>query len=123
MVDLAVILPEEIWILDFKTDQVEGSDVTERSAEYALQLRLYAKAMQEIFGRKVARLWLHFLKPNRTIEVRQKEALIEIDPNRSARGCPLYSRVRCTNEPAISKRRKANTIPALKSATSGSFAT
>ena len=70
VVDVAVILPEEIWILDFKTDQVEGREVTERAAEYALQLRLYAKAMEEIFGRKVTRLWLHFLKPNRTIEMR-----------------------------------------------------
>ena len=50
-------------------------------------------------------------------------ALIEIVPNRSQRGCPLYSQVRCTNEPAMSNLRKANTMPALNSATSGSLVT
>jgi ATP-dependent helicase/nuclease subunit A len=69
VIDLAVMLRDEIWILDFKTDQVAPNAVTERAAEYGLQLRLYALAMERIFNRKVTHRWLHFLKANQTLEV------------------------------------------------------
>jgi len=69
VIDLAVILPREIWLLDFKTDQVDNKEADERTLDYAVQLRLYAIALTQIYRRPVARRWLHFLKPGKTVKV------------------------------------------------------
>jgi ATP-dependent helicase/nuclease subunit A len=68
-VDLAVLLPEEIWIVDFKTDQVSGKAIDERVREHTVQLQLYGIALSQIYKRPVTRRWLHFLKSGKTIEV------------------------------------------------------
>jgi ATP-dependent helicase/nuclease subunit A len=68
-IDLAVILPAEIWIVDFKTDHVNEKEAQERATEYFVQLRLYAMALSQIYRKPVTRCWLHFLKPGKTIEV------------------------------------------------------
>lgn len=65
--DLAVILPEEIWIVDFKTDRVTESELAEKTKTYEPQLRLYALALSRIYGRPVTRLLLHFLDLRRTV--------------------------------------------------------
>jgi len=66
-VDLAVILPNEIWIVDFKTDDVRGKELDARAAQYSVQLRLYAAALGQIYGKPVTQKWLHFLKTGRTV--------------------------------------------------------
>lgn len=68
-VDLAVILPEEIWLLDFKTDHVRPRDLNERVAMYEPQLRLYALALQRIYARPVTVAWLHFLQAQKSVTV------------------------------------------------------
>ena len=60
VVDLAVIAPKEIWILDFKTDAVKESDVEQKVTEYRSQLLLYARALERIYNRPVTKRWLHF---------------------------------------------------------------
>jgi len=60
VIDLALILPEEIWIVDFKTDRVSPETVLERAAEYGPQLRIYAHALTEIYRRPVTQRWLYF---------------------------------------------------------------
>jgi ATP-dependent helicase/nuclease subunit A len=69
VVDLAVILPDAIWILDFKTDQVQGAQIDEHVRRYEPQLRLYGWALESIYRRKVAHRWLHFLVPGQTVAV------------------------------------------------------
>ncbi|HXG46669.1 MAG TPA: 3'-5' exonuclease, partial [Methylomirabilota bacterium] len=69
VVDLAVLLPEEIWLLDFKTDAVDASSPEERAAHYAPQVRLYRLALERIHRRPVTRCWLHFLAIGRTVSV------------------------------------------------------
>jgi ATP-dependent helicase/nuclease subunit A len=69
IVDLAVVGPDEIWILDYKTDRVSPEDLPSHAALYVPQLRLYAQALTAIYRRPVSRLWLHFLVLNRTVEV------------------------------------------------------
>ena len=59
--DLAVLLPEEIWIVDFKTDEVRGNDLAEKIKAYAPQLKLYAGALAKIYSRPVTNCRLHFL--------------------------------------------------------------
>jgi len=70
VVDLAVIGPEEIWILDFKTDRVGPGMVTrEKAATYRPQLAVYALALARIHGKPVTGRWLHFLATGETVEV------------------------------------------------------
>lgn len=61
VIDLALILPDEIWIVDFKTDRVSPDTVALRAQEYGPQLRIYAHALTEIYRRPVTRSWLYFL--------------------------------------------------------------
>ena len=59
--DLVVVLPGEIWLVDFKTDQMTAAELPEKVKFYELQLRLYALALSRIYGRPVSRVYLHFL--------------------------------------------------------------
>jgi ATP-dependent helicase/nuclease subunit A len=68
-VDLAVLRPEGIWVVDFKTDQVAVADLPERAREHARQLRLYAAALHRVYGRPVTRCLLHFLARRRSWDV------------------------------------------------------
>jgi ATP-dependent helicase/nuclease subunit A len=68
-IDLAVILTDEMWILDFKTDGLKESDLKLALDNYAPQLRLYASALSRIYKRPVTKRWLHFLSISKTVEV------------------------------------------------------
>jgi ATP-dependent helicase/nuclease subunit A len=67
VVDLAVILPGEIWLIDFKTDDLRDSEVAAKVETYRPQLQLYAQALGQIYRRPVTERWLHFLKLRRTM--------------------------------------------------------
>ena len=67
--DLAVLLPKEIWLLDFKTDQVTEPDFDEKVRQYTPQLKLYALGLSRIYGRPITNRWLHFLASNKTVIV------------------------------------------------------
>ncbi len=69
VVDLAVIAPERIWILDFKTDAVTPVTVAEKARAYAPQLQLYALALARLYERPVTGAWLHFFAANRSVPV------------------------------------------------------
>ena len=64
--DLVVVREEELWLLDFKTDDVDASGIEQRAAMYSPQLKLYAAALEGIYGRPVTRSWLHFVRPGVT---------------------------------------------------------
>ena len=70
VVDLAVFLPREIWLLDFKTDHFALEELDGKIAEYRPQLDLYARALARIYGIPVSWRWLHFLAIGRTVELR-----------------------------------------------------
>jgi ATP-dependent helicase/nuclease subunit A len=67
--DLVVLLPDEIWLLDFKTDDITESEADQRAAFHARQLSVYARALEGIYGKKVTRCWLHFFAIERTMDV------------------------------------------------------
>jgi len=67
--DLVVLLPEEIWLADFKTDEVRPAELPEKTRLYALQLKLYARALEKIYSRPVTERWLHFLAARKTVEI------------------------------------------------------
>lgn len=68
--DLAVILPEEIWLLDFKTDDVIGTELAEKIRVYEPQLKLYARALERIYRRPVTDCRIHFLACGETVPVK-----------------------------------------------------
>jgi ATP-dependent helicase/nuclease subunit A len=67
--DLVVLQPREIWLVDFKTDEVAARELPEKVKVYSPQLQLYAAALEKIFARKVTLRALHFLAAGRTEEI------------------------------------------------------
>jgi ATP-dependent helicase/nuclease subunit A len=67
----------ELVIVDYKTDSVTAAEAHRRASDYALQLRLYAMAVERIAGRPPDRAWLHFLRPNTLVEVDLAPSLLE----------------------------------------------
>src|SRR5205085_4114354 len=64
--DLAVLLPREIWLLDFKTDQLTEMESEEKVRLYAPQLKLYALGLSRIYRRPVTYRCLHLLALGKT---------------------------------------------------------
>ncbi len=69
VIDLAAILPEEIWLLDFKTDHVPAQELNDKIELYRPQIELYSMALNRIHLRPVTRRWLHFLRHRHTASV------------------------------------------------------
>jgi ATP-dependent exoDNAse (exonuclease V) beta subunit len=67
----------ELVLVDYKTDAVSAAEAHRRAGDYALQLRLYAMAVERIAGRPPDRAWLHFLRPNALVEVDLAPSLLE----------------------------------------------
>lgn len=85
-VDVVAVLPEELWIVDFKTDRVTQEELEARVKMHAPQLRFYALALERIYRRPVRRLCLHFLSAGRTVELSGGSAMSDAGPAAS-RGC------------------------------------
>jgi ATP-dependent helicase/nuclease subunit A len=68
--DLAVLLPQEIWLVDFKTDELGADDLPEKTKLYEPQLKLYVRALKNIYSRPVTNGWLHFLAARKTVAVK-----------------------------------------------------
>jgi ATP-dependent helicase/nuclease subunit A len=69
VVDLAVILPDEIRVMDFKTDEVTTRELPDRAKTYEPQLKLYAQALHRIYRRPVTECSLHFLSGRVTVPI------------------------------------------------------
>jgi len=80
--DLAVIAPNEIWLVDFKTDQLDSHDLTSKVKAYEPQLRLYAAALSRIYHRPVSESWLYFLTLKQAVSVPANSRLISPAPLR-----------------------------------------
>lgn len=69
VIDLLMLGEDEIWVLDYKTDQVDAKDCPEKALSHAPQINLYAFAMQAIYHLPVRRKYVAFVKPGRIIEL------------------------------------------------------
>jgi len=67
----------ELVIVDYKTDSVTATEAHRRARDHALQLRLYALAVERFAGRAPDRAWLYFLRPNTVVEVDLTPSLLE----------------------------------------------
>lgn len=70
IVDLAVILEDQLWILDFKTDQIDEKGLKSKVDAYRPQVLAYGMALGRIYRRPATEIWLHFLALNRSVKVR-----------------------------------------------------
>ena len=69
VIDLLMLGENEIWVLDYKTDQVSAKESPEKALSHAPQINLYAFAMQAIYGLPVRKKYVAFVKPGRIIEL------------------------------------------------------
>jgi len=69
-------------LVDFKTDDVDADSAAERARTYALQMQLYALALERFTGRAPSQALLYFLRPNVVVPV-------EVEPEHlaAAREC------------------------------------
>ncbi len=56
-------------LVDYKTDDVDAGGAAERARDYALQLHLYALALERITGRVPNQALLYFLRPDTVVSV------------------------------------------------------
>ena len=68
-IDLLLFEADGLTVVDFKTDRVAPGGETEQAGTHALQLALYARAAEEIFGLPVKEKWVWFLRPGRGVQV------------------------------------------------------
>ena len=67
--DLLVLHPDQIWLVDFKTDALAPAELADKIRHYEPQILLYAASLTKIYARPVTRRWLHFLALNQTKEL------------------------------------------------------
>ncbi|UCG16265.1 MAG: UvrD-helicase domain-containing protein [Phycisphaerales bacterium] len=63
---------DSLELLDYKTDRITAEQVPERAESYAMQMRLYARAIARCRRRPVRHGWLVFLHPRVVIEAVEK---------------------------------------------------
>ena len=68
--DLVALRPGEIWLVDFKTDEIKPEELAERRRRYEPQLKLYASALSRIYSRPVTNCWLHFFATRQTVNIK-----------------------------------------------------
>ena len=67
--DCAILEPEGITVLDFKTDYVTEDTVGEVLRKYRPQVEFYARALSRIFEKPVKGRYLYLVRLNRFVEV------------------------------------------------------
>jgi ATP-dependent exoDNAse (exonuclease V) beta subunit len=64
-------------LVDYKTDRVSAEGAAARAEQYALQLRLYALALERLTGRAPDEAYLYFLRPNAAVPVDLRPSLFD----------------------------------------------
>jgi ATP-dependent helicase/nuclease subunit A len=69
VIDLCMVSENEIWLLDYKTDEMRPEEVEIKNKEYSPQIELYSYALKSIYNRPVTKKWLHYFSIGKTIEI------------------------------------------------------
>ena len=69
VVDCALLEPEGITVVDFKTDHVTEQTLPAVAARYRPQVEVYAEALARIYEKKVMHRYLYFFRLDRLVEV------------------------------------------------------
>ena len=67
VVDAAILEPDGLTVIDFKTDRVTEASAAARAEEYRGQLATYKRALERIFQKPVKEMCLYFLTIGKTI--------------------------------------------------------
>jgi ATP-dependent helicase/nuclease subunit A len=63
IIDMLIRTPEGLIVIDFKTDNIGTSQVSQRAELYRNQLNLYGRAAAAIIKSQITAKWLYFLTP------------------------------------------------------------
>lgn len=69
VVDCALLEPDGITILDFKTDRVTEETMDSAAEQYRLQVQTYAEAIGRIYRQNIKARKLYFFRPGRFVDV------------------------------------------------------
>lgn len=69
VVDCAMIEPDGITVIDFKTDRVDEQSVHQRSENYRPQVEAYASAMEKIYELSVKEKYLFFFHLGKLVKI------------------------------------------------------
>ena len=69
VVDCAIIEPDGITVIDFKTDYVTKDSVTQVAEQYHMQVKTYANALSKIYKKNINSAMLYFFKINEFVTV------------------------------------------------------
>lgn len=69
VVDCALIEPDGITVIDFKTDRVSEESIKDKTEQYHHQICAYAQALSRIYQLPVKEMYLHFFRLNRSVPV------------------------------------------------------
>lgn len=72
VVDCALIEPDGITVVDFKTDRVTKENVSKKAAYYRSQVQVYAQALSRIYDLPVIHSYLYFFRINSFIEIESR---------------------------------------------------
>jgi ATP-dependent helicase/nuclease subunit A len=67
--DLVVLKPDQIWVVDFKTDSIHSDLLNARAKLYEPQMKLYSRAFALIYNRPVTACWIYFLTRRTAVEI------------------------------------------------------
>ena len=70
IIDMIIETPDDLIIVDFKTDRVTESQIPERAKLYTKQLNLYAKAASQILNKNVAQAYLYLTTSEKAVRIK-----------------------------------------------------
>lgn len=70
VVDCALIEPDGITVIDFKTDHVTPESITAVAQRYTVQLMVYAKALSQIYEMPVKSAFLYFFDQDAWVKIK-----------------------------------------------------
>ena len=70
VVDCAIIEQDGITVVDFKTDRVTETSLSDVLNGYSMQVTAYANALEKIYQLPVKSAWLYFFRLNRFVQVK-----------------------------------------------------
>jgi len=69
IIDMLIVSPRDVAVVDFKTDRIGPGDVPERAGLYRRQLELYGLGAAAVLKAAAVETWLYFLTPRRLFRV------------------------------------------------------
>jgi len=93
----------KIVLVDYKTDKVTLPVEPVRLEAYAMQLRLYALAIQKMTGKLPESAWLYFLRPDAPVEISllpleleaARSAVLDLRDAQNTGSFPLHQGIQC----------------------------